>query len=222
MSDKLSFSVRADLFRVAQAFTDASSGLFAGVRIEPLPEGGVVMVGWDGADMIALRDASGEIARPACVYVGKALTNIAVDLFRRDGVEVRIKGGGGIAFIQPDAGGQAVRDFERDVIYPDWRGRLEQNAFVRLEPPFLFNARMFKRVSDAAIGLEKASSYPQGELFRLHGGVGAMIATFPAWPNAVAMFSHREMPEGIDHDPSTLWRPPSWLTARPRLALVSP
>lgn len=215
----LHFSVRADLFRVAQAFTFPKAPQLSGVRVEPIAGGGVVMVGWDGADMIALEDRTGEISRPATIYVGKAMTRIAIDLFRRDGTLVRLKGSGEVCYIEPDAGGNAARDVEIDLVYPNWRAALSVHAITALEPPFVYDARQAQKLNDATIGLARAAE-SDTELFELRGGIEAMLATFPAWPEAVAVLSHKHaVRQARAADRSSFWRPPHWAHG-PRLAAV--
>ncbi len=213
MTQPLSFSVRADLFRVAQAFPDAP----AGVRIEPLSDGGVVMVGMTAGDLIAVVDRSGEANRAGTVSVGKALVNMAVDLFRRDGVEVRLRGENGIAFIEPDPAGNAARNFEVAWCYPDWRALLASYATCRLEPPLTINARITARLSTAAIGLARAA-HSDDESVTFKGGQMAMVAEFSAWPEAVALFGDTRRRVAIDAGHSTMWRMPAWASPHQRLA----
>lgn len=215
----LNFSVRADLFRVALLFSDAATVRFQGVHIEPAPQGGVLMIGSNGADTIALRDETGSIDRRATVLGSKALMNIAVDLFKREGVSTRYKAEGGVAWIAPDASGQCAREYERQMPYHDWRQSLAPHALSRLEPPMVHSARMARKLSDTAIGLSRAAG-DANEFFELKGGQLATIATFPAWPEAVALFMHSPaLEQHRGENRSTLWHPPAWVHG-PRLALA--
>lgn len=183
------FSVRADLYRVAHSFMDVTVPKYSGVRIEPLDQGGVVLVGWNGADLIVLEDEGGSIERPATIHVGRGMVNLAVDLFRRNGVGTLLVGDGDVALIKPEAtGGQAVREYERmGYDYPEWRDELARHVAGRIETPLVYEARMARRVSDAAIGLASAAG-ERKELFEFEGGNGAIVATFPSWPSAKAIF----------------------------------
>ena len=183
MTKPLAFSVRADLFRVAQAFCDVRIDAYASVWIEPVgqpgaSDGGVVMVGHDGADLIAVHDETGQASRGAFVTIGNHMVKTAIDLFRRDGAEQRLICKEDVAWLYPGPSTQAARDIERPAPNFDWRAALQRHAIVRLEPPFVFDARMAKRLSDAAIGLARASG-AEDESFELKGGVlGATLATF--------------------------------------------
>lgn len=192
MSEKpqVEFDVRADLFRVARGFTDASQARYAGVRIEPLaPErAGVVMVGWNGQELIWIEDETGKIERPATIAVSGAMVNLAVDMFRRNGVATRLVGRDGVASIEPAVVGSiATREYERTLAYPDWRGEIARHAAGRMPTPLVFDARMARRVSEAAIGLALAAG-DRREFFEIYGGRRACVAAFPAWPNAEAIF----------------------------------
>ena len=210
---EFTFSVRADLFRVAQAFTETRDPRFNSVRIEPLSEGGVALIGWDGADMIVIGHPEGQASRAGNVRVGKAITNIAVDIFRRHGEFCRLVGADNVAFIRPDTGGQAARDYESDLPFPDWRAVLQPHAFIRMDQQFAFSARAMKKLSDAAIGLARAGGAEE-EVFEIRGGQDATIATFPAWPGAAALFTHtQDVVHARRHYGSTLWHPPAWLSA---------
>lgn len=224
MTTPLRFSVRADLFRVAQSFADAS-GVFAGVQIEPIAapgSAGVVMIGCDGADMIALFDNSAWADRAASVSVANGLVKTAVDLFRLNGINQRLMADKGVAWLDPGPSGQAARDIERPTPPEfDWRAVLARHAVARLEPPFAFDARMAKRLSDAAIGLARAAG-SDDESFELKGGVGgAVLATFPAFEHrAIAVFSERTVGAAARRENrSTFWHPPQW-TQRPNIAAV--
>lgn len=184
------FSVRADLYRVAHSFMDVTVPKYSGVRIEPLEQGGVVLVGWNGADLIVLEDEGGSIERPATIHVGRGMVNLAVDLFRRNGIGTLLVGDGDVALIRPEAaGGQAVRDYERrGDDYPDWRAELARHVAGRIETPLIYEAKMARRVSDAAIGLAAAAGSVT-QPFEFEGGHGAVVATFPTWPSARAIFN---------------------------------
>lgn len=183
------FNVRADLYRVAHSFMDVTVPKYAGVRIEPLDQG-VVLVGWNGADMIVLEDASGSIDRPATIHVGRGMVNLAVDLFRRGGVETKLAGNGDVAMILPAiSGATVVTEYERRGFdYPDWRAELARHAAGRIETPLVYEAQMARRVSDAAIGLAAAAGV-RLQTFELEGGNGAVVASFPSWPSATAIFN---------------------------------
>jgi hypothetical protein len=185
------FSVRADLYRVAHSFMDVTVPKYAGVRIEPLDRGGVVMIGWNGADLIVLEDDAGAIDRPATIHVGRGMVNLAVDLFRRGGIETTLAGDGDVAMIRPEAtGAQVVKDYERvGYDYPDWRTELARHVSGgRINAPVMYEARMARRVSDAAIGLAAAAGV-ELQTFELDVGNGAVVATFPSWPSAAAIFN---------------------------------
>lgn len=186
------FNVRADLYRVAHSFMDVTVPKYAGVRIEPLGWGGVVMIGWNGTDMIVLEDPLGHIDHPATIHVGRGMVNLAVDLFRRGGLETKLAGNGDVALILPDApGAQVVKDYERRGIdYPDWRAELARHLSSggRIATPITYEARMARRVSDAAIGLAAAAGVAL-QTFELDVGDGAVVATFPSWPSATAIFN---------------------------------
>lgn len=215
----LDADMRADLYRVACAFSDSASSKYAGVRVEPIRGGGVVMVGYNGMDLIAVEDPTGSINRPATIAVSKAILNIAVDLFRREGVHVRLKANNDMAWIDPDQSGQAAREIERGTHY-DWRQILAPHALMRLDPPFVHDGRMARKLSDAAIGLARAAQRSD-EPYVLKGGMGATLATFPTWPDAVALFTHRAELDAVraEEGLSTLWHPSRWVTG-PRLAAV--
>lgn len=184
------FSVRADLYRVAHSFMDVTAPRFAGVRIEPLEKGGVVIIGWNGADMIVLEDRDGSIERGAIIHVGRGMVNLAVDLFRRGGVETKLVGDGEVAMIQPTvSGAQVVKEYERvGYEYPDWRAEMARHVSGgRIATPIIYEARMARRVSDAAIGLAAAAGAAL-QTFELDAGDGAVVATFPSWPSAAAIF----------------------------------
>lgn len=187
------FSVRADLYRVCHSFMDAQTPKYTGVRIEPLERGGgVVMVGWNGADLIAIEDETSEIERPATIYVGRSMVNMAVDLFRRGGIETRLVGRGDVAVIEPEAAGSpAVREYEHGAEYPDWRAVMmaRNHDGFRVSTPIVFGARMARSASDAAIGLAAAAGGAALENFEFAGSdESATVVTFPAWPRARAIF----------------------------------
>ncbi len=209
MRNDLKFAVRADLFRVAQQFTESTSQLYRAVRVEPLIKGGVVMVGWDGVDLIALEDREAFISRAANILISKSMTNMAVDLCRRVGPSVRIVGEDGLATIKPDAGTLASRDFDVGGRFPDWRAALAPHPMVSLEPSIRLNARANKKVCDAAIGLARASG-GECELIEPRGGIDATLFTFPAWPGAVAVCRHTPDIVAARADISTTWIPPAW------------
>jgi hypothetical protein len=218
LSAGLSFSVRADLFRVARAFAHGSDSPLCGVRVEPQRVGpGVVMIGWNGADLIAIADPSGAIARSATLKISTAVLTRAVDMFRNAGCGVRLVGEGGVAFIPGDSAGHASRDYEIRERYGDWRRALAPHAVRVLQPPFVFGARQARKLADAAIGLARAAEADGGqpfEAYELKGSVGGVLATFPDWPDAVALFALETTVETLRaENPCTMWRPPHWAHA---------
>lgn len=218
MTEPLQFSIRADLFRVAQNFTDLRAPPFAGVHCEPVEGGGVSIVGADAASLIALVDPSGEITRPATLYIGKAMTNMAVDMFRRDGVTSRLQGNSELATLDRDAHGMAARNLERDLPYFDWRAEIAKHAIVRLEPPVVIDGEIARRVSDAALGLARAAGDGAEPWIEFRGGIGATLATFPAWPDlAVAVFTRSiSIDEHRRAERNTFWHCPPWANVQAR------
>jgi hypothetical protein len=216
----LSIDVRVDLFRCAQCFVDAAKIDSVGVLIEPLRRGGVVIVAGDGHDLIVIPDPSGHATRSATIATPGALTKLAVDLFRRDGPDVRFRVDDNTAWIAGDAKGAANREVEINQPPRDWRRQLAPHAHTQLRLPVVGDFRMAQRLRDVANVLARAANQPDA-LWKLCGGMhGAMLATFPAWPDAVALFDASN--EVRDHcaDPCSAWRPNEAIYNAPRLAAV--
>lgn len=216
-------SVRADLFRAAQAYCDLAHAATAGVLIEPLPRGrGVLLIAFDGWDLVAIPDPTGAISRRVTIKSLGAMTKMAVDLFRRDGAAVRLVFRDDLARIEPDVSNAnaAAGDIELGVTPLDWRGELARHAHKSMEPPYVGDARSTRRLADTASVLARAAGLDIG-VYELKGGVdGAVLATFPAWPDAVALYQPRpHLIEARERCVATTWSPADWLT-RPGPGLV--
>jgi hypothetical protein len=220
MPQPLSINVRVDLFRCAQCFVDAAKLDSVGVLVEPLRGGGVVIVAGDEDDLIVIPDATGKATRRATIQTPGALTKLAVDLFRRDGPEVRFCVEDNTAFIAGDPKGAANRDVEIDQAPREWRAVLAPHAHTQLRLPIAGDVHMAQRLRDVARVLARASGAPEA-IWRLCGGMhGAILATFPAWPDAVALFGARDAVMAHRTDPCSAWRPNDRIYTAPRLAAV--
>jgi hypothetical protein len=218
--EPLHISVHALLFRAAQVFEgDADKGQRR-LRVEPLRTGGVAIVACAGSDLVVVPDPSGTANRAATIASPGALSKLAVDIFRRDSVATRLNVAGGMAWIEPDVTHGAARNIELDQPFEDWRAMLAPHMHARLKPPIAGDARMSRRLADVAANLARAAGRPEQDQWRLCGGhENAILATFPAWPGAVAFFADNPGRASARADHRGDWTPPHWLNA-PRLALV--
>lgn len=216
----LEIDTRVDLFRCVQCFVDAAKLDSVGVLVEPLRNGGVAIVAGDDDDLIVIPDPTGYASRTATIATPGALTKLAVDLFRRDGPEVRFRVEDGFAFIAGDAKGAGNRDVEIQQAPREWRRQLAPHAHTQLRLPVAGDVHIATRLGNVARVLARASEAPDA-IWRLCGGMnGAMLATFPAWPDAVALFGARAEIAQYRTDPCSAWRPNDRIYTAPRLAAV--
>lgn len=224
----LDLSVRADLYRAAQAFLVAGAPSF-GVRIEPLPgDRGVLMIAGGAHEIFAVLDPSGHASRAVTLSVSGSMTKLAVDLFRRDGerhrVVARHQASGVDAWLEPGDARTRERNVEIEGPFPEWRGELIAHVHHRLDGPIIADGRAARKISDVAITLGRAAGDPR-ELYQIQSGnAGALIVTFPAWPQAVALFTPTPAIEDMHATaPHQTWRQPSWLLRTgPALVSASP
>lgn len=214
----LSIDVHAAAVRVAQVFVSPDEPGAGGVWIEPRYEadgGGVIIVAGGAGEFIAIPDPTGDTSRAAHIRTPGALTKLAVDLFRRNGRETRLKVQGGLAWIDPDAGGQQMaKNVEVDDAFPDWRKAFAPHACIALKTPIVGEARMSRRIADVAANLANATG--KDATWELNGGDrGAYVATFPSWPGAAAIFRTSDAREAARAEATSVWRPESWYTRPP-------
>lgn len=221
----LSIDVNAAAVRVAQVFVSPDEPGAGGVWIEPRSDvdgGGVIIVAGSAGEFIALPDATGRTSRSAYIKTPGALTKLAVDLFRRNGQETRLKVAGGLAWIDPDAGGQqAAKNVELDDAFPNWRAAFAPHACIALKTPVVGDARMSRRIADVAANLANATG--KDATWELNGGdKGAYVATFPCWPGAAAIFRTTDAREAARAHASSMWTPANWFSRPPaQLGLVA-